>query len=54
MNMLTLAASPEMNQLVNDFEDIAAIIGALIVLVILIEAVTMIPDLIRTIRIHWM
>jgi hypothetical protein len=54
MRMLTLAASPEMHRFVRGFEDVAGVIGVIVVLVVMIEAISMIPDLIRTIRMHWM
>jgi len=54
MNVLTLAVSADMHRFARGFVDVAAVFGLIVVSVIAVELILMVPDLIRTIRIHRM
>jgi hypothetical protein len=54
MNLLLLAADTRVHPVIHGFDMVSGVIIAIVLLVILIELILMIPDFIRTIKIHLM
>jgi hypothetical protein len=52
--MYTLAVARDMHETVTWFDYVGGVLLALVILAILIEAILMIPDFIRTVKIHMM
>lgn len=54
MNMYTLAVARDVHETVRWFDYVGGVVLAIFILTILAEAILMIPDFIRTIKIHMM
>jgi hypothetical protein len=54
MSMLKLVGTTDLHQLVDGFDIVAGVIGLIVLLWIVVEMILMVPDLIRTIKIHKM
>jgi hypothetical protein len=54
MNLSTLAAAQIVHPVVHWFDMVSGVIVGIIVLIIAVEMILMIPDFIKTIKIHMM